>query len=48
MKRIVPTLLLLCAALAGCTMAGGYGAESWRIYRNYFSWLLREDGASAR
>jgi hypothetical protein len=22
-------------------MAGGYGPSSWRIYRNYFSWLLR-------
>ncbi len=21
-------------------MAGGYGPSSWRIYRNYFSWLL--------
>ena len=30
------------------TMAGGYGPDSWRIYRNYFSWLLREHGASAR
>lgn len=23
-------------------MAGGYGPSSWRIYRNYFTWLLRE------
>lgn len=22
------------------TMAGGYGPSSWKIYRNYFSWLL--------
>ncbi|MFN2427533.1 MAG: histone deacetylase [Candidatus Binatia bacterium] len=27
-------------------MAGGYGPESWRIYRNYFSWLLAH-GADA-
>lgn len=26
------------------TMAGGYGPSSWRIYRNYFSWLLTEAG----
>jgi len=25
-------------------MAGGYGPASWRIYRNYFSWLLAPDG----
>jgi len=26
-------------------MAGGYGPSSWRIYRNYFAWLLGgEDG----
>jgi histone deacetylase 11 len=22
------------------TMAGGYGPSSWRIYRNYFAWLI--------
>lgn len=26
------------------TMAGGYGPSSWRIYRNYFSWLLKGGG----
>jgi acetoin utilization deacetylase AcuC-like enzyme len=25
-------------------MAGGYGPSSWRIYRNYFSWLLSTEG----
>jgi len=24
--------------------AGGYGRSSWRIYRNYFAWLLSRDG----
>jgi acetoin utilization deacetylase AcuC-like enzyme len=25
-------------------MAGGYGQSSWRIYRNYFSWLVTHAG----
>lgn len=28
-------------------MAGGYGPSSWKIYRNYFSWLLRTGGGDA-
>ncbi|MFN2377842.1 MAG: histone deacetylase [Candidatus Binatia bacterium] len=28
-------------------MAGGYGPSSWKIYRNYFSWLLRTGGEDA-
>ena len=27
-------------------MAGGYGLSSWRIYRNYFAWLLSSYDAS--
>lgn len=27
------------------TMAGGYGPSSWKIYRNYFSWLLASAAA---
>jgi acetoin utilization deacetylase AcuC-like enzyme len=29
-------------------MAGGYGPSSWRIYRNYFSWLLAAGEESGR
>lgn len=29
-------------------MAGGYGLSSWRIYRNYFSWLLTTGAAGSR
>jgi len=28
------------------TMAGGYGPSSWKIYRNYFSWLLAGETAN--
>ncbi len=46
--RFVTRLLRDRGIPVAVTMAGGYGQSSWRIYRNYFSWLIaeaREDGA---
>ena len=38
--RFVTTQLRSRGIPMAVAMAGGYGPTSWRIYRNYFSWLL--------
>jgi acetoin utilization deacetylase AcuC-like enzyme len=40
--RFVTTELRARDIPMAVVMAGGYGPSSWRIYRNYFAWLLEE------
>lgn len=42
--RFVTEQLLGRGVPMAVVMAGGYGTSSWRIYRNYFAWLLGEVG----
>lgn len=46
--RFVSGLLRSRGIPMAVVMAGGYGPSSWRIYRNYFSWLLRPEGLQER
>ncbi len=45
--RFVTTELRSRGIPMAVVMAGGYGLSSWRIYRNYFSWLLTRSEVGA-